>query len=145
MLWLSQFCFSKDETISLLKFIKTSSTSWIVSFVVTLNPLIKWLLIPNSFNLLFILFPPPWTTIGINPILFNVAISFIKISNKFLSTNTLPPHFMTIYSLLYFCKYFLTSSIDGPSNGNIFFIFLLLFPTFKFFFLLLFPLLLKPF
>ena len=55
----------------------------IVSFPVTRSPLVNLLSIPNSFNLLLILLPPPCTTIGINPNLLSVVISFIKILNKF--------------------------------------------------------------
>ena len=111
IVWLLQACCWSASTISLLKSINTSSTTLIVSLVVTLSPLTNSLLIPVSFNLLLILFPPPWTIIGIKPSLFNTDISLIKISNRFLSTKTLPPHLMTIYSSLYFSKYLLTSSI----------------------------------
>ena len=54
-----------------------------------------------------------------NRILFNIDISLMKISNNSLSTKTLPPHLMTMYSSLYFSKYFLTSLIEGPSDGRI--------------------------
>ena len=126
---LLQDCFFKASTISLLNSIKTCSTTSIVSFPVTRSPLINSLFIPNSFNLLFILLPPPWTTIGIKPSLFSVVMSFINMLNKFWSTRTLPPHFITIYSSLYFSRYLFTSSIEGPSDGRIFLTLLLWLPA----------------
>ena len=80
----------------------------------------KLLLIFSSFSLLLILFPPPCTITGDNPSFFKIAISLIKILNNFGSINILPPHLMTINSLLYLSKYFFTSSTIGPFSGKIF-------------------------
>ena len=57
--WLSQSLFLRASVISLLKLFKTSSTIFIDFLSVTLNPFMKLLLIPASFNFIDILFPPP--------------------------------------------------------------------------------------
>ena len=79
---LSHLFFFNASVISLLKLLKTPSTIFIDFLSVTLNPLIKSLLIPASFNLLEILFPPPWIMTGIKPNLLSIEISLIKLLNK---------------------------------------------------------------
>ena len=116
---LQDFSF-KASTISLLNSIKTSSTTFIVSLFVTLKPFIKVLSIFNSFNFILILFPPPCTITGVNPSFFMMTTSDIKRLKRLGSIKTLPPHFITIFSSLYFFRYFLTSLMERPFEGKIF-------------------------
>ena len=93
---------SNDLTISLLKSIRTFSTIFIIFLSVTLKPLINFDLMFDLSNSLFILGPPPCTTITESPNSFNIFKSDIKLLKISLSINTLPPYFITINSFLYF-------------------------------------------